>query len=728
MAPDTEIPSDGELDLGAVGRALWRKKLWVIGPALLVALLTFVAVNMMTPRYKSEARLLIEGRESVFFRPEADKTGDRERPTVDAEAVTSQVQLILSREVAQQVIKELKLNENPEFDPVLRGFNPIRQMMMLVGLARNPLRMTPEERVLEAYYERINAFSIDKSRVVAAEFQSSNPELAARAANAIAEAYLRLQQSVKQDQTKAASKWLAGEIETLRGKVSEAEAKVENFRAKSNLFVGTNNTTLRGQQLGELNSQFAVARAHKAELDAKARLVREMLKSGRPIESSDILNSELMRRLGEQRVTLRAQLAEQSSTLLDRHPRIKELKAQIADLDKQIRLEANKVARSIENDALIAKERVDQLTASLDQLKRQSASTNDEDVQLRSLEREAKAQRDLLESYLAKYREATARESLGAAPADARIISPAVVSNTPYFPKKLPIVLIATLATLLLATGFIVTGELLSGNVFRTEQESAVPGEDAAVPIVMLPPAVPHAAVHEGDAPVGNVSAAIPNAPNEAPEAPKAAAAGSESFQNLIAELEESGEAARRVTVVGLADMPSSAKAAIALARNFAIRHRVALVDVAVNSPSVAAISNDHDAPGLAELLRGNVSFSQIITRDHQSRVHVISAGEAGTDSEALIASERLSIAMDALARTYDHVVIDAGSISGVPLRALSRLGTYALLVAADPASEAIQTTKEALFAAGFKHIVVFDGVVPDQTNPPADDMGMAAA
>ncbi|MBN8957611.1 MAG: lipopolysaccharide biosynthesis protein [Rhizobiales bacterium] len=694
MAPDTEIPSDGELDLGAVGRALWRKKLWVIGPALLVALLTFVAVNMMTPRYKSEARLLIEGRESVFFRPEADKNGDREARTVDAEAITSQVQLILSREVAQQVIKELKLNENPEFDPVLRGFNPIRQMMMLVGLARNPLRMTPEERVLEAYYDRISAFSVDKSRVVAAEFQSSNPELAARAANAIADAYLRLQQSVKQDQTKAASKWLAGEIETLRSKVSEAEAKVENFRAKSNLFVGTNNTTLRGQQLGELNSQFAVARAHKAELDAKARLVREMLKSGRPIESSDILNSELMRRLGEQRVTLRAQLAEQSSTLLDRHPRIKELKAQIADLDKQIRLEANKVARSIENDALIAKERVDQLTASLDQLKRQSASTNDEDVQLRGLEREAKAQRDLLESYLAKYREATARESLGAAPADARIISPAVVSNTPYFPKKLPIVLIATLATLLLATGFIVTGELLAGNVFRTEPEPVAPGEGAA----------------------------------EASAEPKAAVAGSESFQNLMAQIEESGEAARRVTVIGLADVPSSAKVAIALARNFATRHRVALVDVAVNSPSVAAISNDHDAPGLAELLRGNVSFSQIITRDHQSRVHVISAGEAGTDSEALIASERLSIAMDALARTYDHVMIDAGSISGVPLRALSRLGTYALLVAADPASEAIQTTKDALSAAGFKHIVVFDGVVPDQTNPPADDMGMAAA
>ena len=101
------------------------------------------------------------------------------------------------------------------------------------------------------------------------------------------------------------------------------------------------------------------------------------------------------------------------------------------------------------------------MSASLDQLKKQATSTNGQDVQLRALEREAKAQRDLLESYLAKYREANTRENIDAAPADGRIISRASVSNTPAYPKKLPIVLIATLATLMLSAGTIVTGELL---------------------------------------------------------------------------------------------------------------------------------------------------------------------------------------------------------------------------------------------------------------------------
>src|SRR5260370_7862665 len=105
--------------------------------------------------------------------------------------------------------------------------------------------------------------------------------------------------------------------------------------------------------------------------------------------------------------------------------------------------------------------RVESLSASLDQLKKQASSTNGQDVQLRALEREAKAQRDLLESYLAKYREANTRENIEAAPADGRIISRATVSNTPAYPKKLPIVLIATLATLMLSSGAIATGELL---------------------------------------------------------------------------------------------------------------------------------------------------------------------------------------------------------------------------------------------------------------------------
>src|SRR4029078_3674263 len=329
-------------------------------------------------------------------------TGERsgERPCLDAEAVTSQVQLVQSRDLAREIIRKNKLAERPEFDPVLQGFSPLKSLLALIGIGRDPFSLTPEERVLEAYYDRFTAYAVDKSRVIVIEFQSRDPGLGARAANSIAEGYLVLQQDARQQQAKSAGQWLSGEIERLRRKGAEDESRVEGLRPRSSLFVGTNNTTLSNQQMGELNTQLNNARALKANAEARARLIRELLRSGKPIEASEVLNSESMRRTSEQRMTLRAQLAEQSSTLLGNHPRIKELKAQLGDLDNQIRDEAAKISRTLESDARSAGGRVDVCTRSLEQLKKQATSTNGQDVQLRALEREAKAQRDLLETYL----------------------------------------------------------------------------------------------------------------------------------------------------------------------------------------------------------------------------------------------------------------------------------------------------------------------------------------
>ena len=314
------VSDSGDLDLRAIGEALARKRSWIIVPTVLAVLLSVAAVNLVTPRYKSEARILIDGRENVFLRPSGER--NEERNALDPEAVTSQVQLLLSRDLARDIIRKNKLAERPEFDPVLQGLSPLKSLLALLGIGRDPFSLTPEERVLDAYYDRFAAYAVDKSRVIVIEFQSRDPELAARVANSIAEGYLVLQQGARQDQAKSAGQWLSGEIDSLRKKVAEAESRVEDFRSKSSLFIGTNNTTLSNQQMGELNTQLNNARGLKSDAETKARLIREMLQSGKPIEASEVLNSELIRRLSEQRVTLRGQLAEQSSTLLDGHPRI----------------------------------------------------------------------------------------------------------------------------------------------------------------------------------------------------------------------------------------------------------------------------------------------------------------------------------------------------------------------------------------------------------------------
>jgi len=184
------VDADGELDIRSLGRALWRRKRAIIIPTLIVAALTAVAVEVVTPKYKSSATILFEGRENIFLRPDAEKTMV-DRGLADMEALTSQVQLVLSRELALDVIKKLKLNELPEFDPLVGGIPPWKYALILVGAARNPMRMTAEERVLEAYYERLTAFPLDRSRVITVEFESSDPQLAARVTNAVVDGKMR---------------------------------------------------------------------------------------------------------------------------------------------------------------------------------------------------------------------------------------------------------------------------------------------------------------------------------------------------------------------------------------------------------------------------------------------------------------------------------------------------------------------------------------------------------
>ena len=716
-----EIPAEtgeGALDLAALGRAIWRKRRWIVVPTLAAAFISFVAVNLVTPRYKSETRILIESRETAYSRPDGERLVDRDRTPIDEQAVQSQVQLVQSRDLARKVVRDLKLAELPEFEPAV-GWSLFYGPLSFVGLGRDLSRMSTEERVLERYYERLTVYPIEKSRVIVVEFQSQDPDLAAAIANKIAEEYLALQQQAKREAMRLAGQWLASEIDRMRGKVAEAEGRVEEFRARSNLFIGPNNNTLNAQGLGELNSQLGLARSQKADFESKARTIRELLRSGRVVDATDVSSSELIRRLNEQRVTLRGQLAEQSSTLGPLHPRIKELKAQIADIEAQVRLEAEKLARSFENDARIAGARIETLTVTLDQLKR--LSSTGEDVQLRALEREAKAQRDLLESYLARYRDVSARESPDAVPPDARVISRAVASATPYFPKKLPIVLVATLATLLLVMAFIATGELLGGDIYQRGYVAAaapapaprpapVPNSEVKLPAWMRarevakgapeppssepPPAAPRPAEAQA-APA--VEVAVPPVPPVRQPPP-------------VPPLELLADQVRRLGQGSVVVTPASAgngapRVAGALAQTLA-DGRANTVLVSLDAEGNTMLAADADAPGAFDLFAGRASFAEVIRRDPSGRVHVIGAGRGAGGIAALLAQPRLAILIGALARTYDHVIVATPALTGVT--GAERLAQFARMtvLVTSPGDDAAVSD---LAAHGFQNVVLFD-------------------
>jgi tyrosine-protein kinase Etk/Wzc len=715
---------DADFDFASLGAALWRARYTILRPTILVALITFAVVMMIPPKYQSEARVLIVGRDNVFLRPDADKDVI-DRGVIDQDTVTSQAQLIMSREVANEVIGKLKLNELPEFDPGIGRISLIKSLLGLVGIVKNPMNMTPEERVLEAYYDRLTVFPVEKSHVIVIDFLSENPELAARAANAIADAFLTRLQEAKQDQARNASTWLSGEIETLRKKVADSEAKVEAFRAKSNLLVGPNNTQLSVQQLGDLNAQLATARAQKSDAEAKARLIRDMLKSGEPIESSDIVNSELIRRLSEQRVTLRAQLAEQSSSLLGNHPRIKELRAQIGDLDIQIRKEAEILARSLENDSKLADAKVNAQLVTFNQLKSQAVTSNEDDVQLRALERDAKSQRDLLESYLTKYREATARDSIASVPADARVISRATVSTVPSYPKKLPTIAIASLATLVLMSGIVLTRALMDSPaagarslpLARSRRKEADPdtGMDTdAAPAERS--AEPERAGRPPMDTAGSLAARLRSVVRKEPpqKEPPPVGVPVSAIEEFAHNLHAAGVEGSQIAFFAAVPHLDTGWVAVKFARALARDARVVLVALGSGDKAIKEISSDPGAPGLAELTSGAVSFGDIITRDVASNLNLIASGR-GASRSALLAAPGLARNFAALAHAYPHVVIDAGLLGGrdverdiqQDLEAVARIATHAMLLVESLSGYTTTQARDSLLDAGFDNVTL---------------------
>jgi Mrp family chromosome partitioning ATPase len=171
------------------------------------------------------------------------------------------------------------------------------------------------------------------------------------------------------------------------------------------------------------------------------------------------------------------------------------------------------------------------------------------------------------------------------------------------------------------------------------------------------------------------------------------------------------GELGRRIVLFGVARNVGTAHAALALARALASKGgRVVLADLALNAPNVSVMSVDPQAPGFAELARGTASFGDMITRDKFSRIHLVSTGQVTGDASVILASPRLRITLEALARAYDHLVIDGGAIAETSVPFFAGIAPRAVLVATDIAAPQTQTAREQLIAAGFADIAAIQG------------------
>lgn len=725
------IERDVDIDLRRLFAALWERKWPILLAVIAVGVAAFVLTSFIHPLYRAETRILIETRNGLTG--SADPAQSASQPILDERGVSSQVEIIRSTDLLKTVATRLDLAKREEFaasdEPSLMS-----RLMMLAGVERSAREVPPEEQVLEKFREKLSVYQVENSRVIVIQFSSEDPNLAATVPNVLADAYLARQSGVKLEDNTDATAWLQPEIARLREKVRESEAKVADYRAKADLLMVGNNDTLASRELADTASELSRVRSERADAEARAANVRDALKNGRGVDTlANVVGSPLIQQLRQQEIAVQAQLAQLSTTLMDKHPQIKALKSQLRELDRRIDTESRKVLASLENEAKVARLREQELTEQMNKLKANSAEAGEQQVRLQALEREAAADRDLLNTYLARYREANSRSSLEALPADARVISRAVVPGDSYYPKVVPIVGVAMTATFLISAIAIMLAELFSGRALRpvavAQEEIAVredqwmapevPAADPEPRIAAEPPEIaaeekapPERGPAEGvmissGAILAAANAVVPGTADEESEAPADEIDEEQDFSiaAAAARLIEKGTA--RVVCVSPEGDEGSA-ASVVLTRLLAEEgYRIVLIDMTESAcPTRLMATNDH-LPGITDLLTGETSFGEAIHGDRLSPAHLMPRGLADPE-RAMRSAERLPMVVDALADAYDTVIVECGPTDVAGVERLARRGVAEVIVSvADPDAAVVTETLSQFYGAGYADLIV---------------------
>lgn len=659
-AEDTNV----DIDLGSLFSAVKRNIIKIAIAVAIAAVLAFLLVNILDEKYRSEARILIDNREPIYA-DQQQAAGNQQSNVFDERGVTSQMEILKSNDLVKQVALDLDLASYKEFDTPKQP-STIESILISIGLISNPFDIPAEERILKEFYERLDVFQVAASRVIVIEFSSEDPKLAALVPNAMADAFLRVQSGEKLKDNTVASAWLEPEIERLRERVQESEAKVAEYRAEKGLLLVGDTDTLNSQQLSDISTELTRVRSERVDAEARSTTVRRVLESGQDIDSiAEVLDSTTVQRLRESEADVRGQIADLSTTLLEGHPRMQALRSQLIDNQRQLRSEARKVLASLENEASVARLRERDLAASLNSIKADSAQAGGEEVKLRALEREATSQRQLLETYLSRFRESASRSSASASPPDARVISRAIEPTESYFPKKLPIIFVAMFATFLIGAIWVMLAELFSGRALRSANPYA--GQNSADP-----------AFHDHGQ--SSVSASQQHAhqhyrehdTNLAANAPLAASLLSEDIPPQtqtrcpigysINEVATEFLIAGTKLVICLSPEGDTAVAgSVMLARKLAENNnRAILLDLTLNGgPSGVTIGTSRIV-GITNLLCGETVIANTIHPDRQSSAHVMARGN-GNIQRAMSAAERIPLIIDALSESYQTVIIECG-------------------------------------------------------------------
>jgi succinoglycan biosynthesis transport protein ExoP len=316
----------------AILRAHRRKALF-IALALLTA--TVVIVKLLPKSYTAQATVLVNFEGS---------DGNRQvPPDVFAGYLVTQVELLQSRDVVMTAIDRLGLTQDPEFADGFKsnGINSIRDW------------------VAKQLHGNLTVEQGKGSQLLYVSMTSKDRNKAAQIVNAVVEAYQARQSNHSDDPSSGRAHEYSEELTDLKAKLSAAEDHMAQFRQRTGITDISAQNDVETQALSALEQQLLAAQNTRRSAESK---------SGGDQSSSDtVMASQLVQNLKNQLSTLQAELAQASSTLGPRHPKVLELQSQIAAAHRSLDHEIQSFSQNNSGGVASAAQLEDKLRHAVDE-------------------------------------------------------------------------------------------------------------------------------------------------------------------------------------------------------------------------------------------------------------------------------------------------------------------------------------------------------------------------
>ncbi|MGD2131412.1 MAG: polysaccharide biosynthesis tyrosine autokinase [Maricaulaceae bacterium] len=660
------------IDLRAIWFAFRRRLGLFVAVAGVIFTFAVIFTMQLEPKYQPSARVLIDPRTREYVPLQSVQSNLRP----DDAIVLTEVQVIRSRSLAERVVDDLRLDEDPEFNALLRpssGFSAFVEQTRgalgnVLGVfapsagpsgadyepSAEELAAVGRELAITALQQTTTVSPVESTYVINIEAISADPDKAASIANALADEYLVDQLESKLAANRRANEWLVERLAEMADEVSIADAAVETYRAQAGLLdagAAGGGSTLAEQRIAQLNAQLVIERT-----DLRER--RAILSTAGRYEAGDrsnlpaVLSSALYQQLRGQRADVVRQQGQLSATLGPLHPDMIAINQQLADIDAEIDNEVDRIIASISAEVNTARERVEALEEELEALETELETDNVSLIRLRQLEAEAESKRALYETYYERRQNLSESEFL--LEPDARIISEARPPLWPSAPNRKVLLILGLALSLGCAAAALFVVESLDGGLRTASDVESVLAKRC---LGTLPRVTTGMLRRET---VASVAARVVDKPFSA---------YAESVRSLRASLLLSADrrGARSVMVTSALQGEGKSSLAFSLARMSAMMNvKTVIVDADLRRRQLTLAASAAANAGLLNVFDGSANLTDVVIKDTKTDLDILPAGRVTGGQGEIFSLPKLDEVLKTLAQHYDFIVVDSTPLLAV--------------------------------------------------------------